>query len=197
MVHYLPADADLAALSVQMESDSSIVGEGLFSAEEDLERQTSLNLELLRDVVALTSLSGSEERSKHYVKNRLQTIKDDLKSSLAAASGSDIRSSLEAEATAKHLISSLEFTLHDASVVCSDCKLAASRVRLSCDHCLCSDCCKELVVYTTGAELKLLRCPACMAALTTTDAKLILLERYHILKKGLKYAEAFGVETRT
>lgn len=185
----LPRDADLRALAGEYDSNSSFEQEVLPNLDAATDHQVQLNLSLLQDIISLTSLSNNPDRSRNYANLRLHGLQEELESAFSRGEMSNVESVQEAATTCKHLVSSMEFNLKDMKVVCSDCKVAAAKVQLSCNHSLCADCCKELVVYTSGSELKALRCPSCFRDLTTTDARLILLEKYHLLQKNLKYAQ--------
>lgn len=185
----LPRDADLKALEEEYDSNSSFEQETVPNLDTATDRQVQLNLSLLQDIISLTSLSTNPDRTRNYAHLRLHSLQEELESTFNSGEVGNLESVQEAATACKHLVSSMEFNLKDMKVVCSDCKVAAAKVQLSCNHSLCSDCCKELVVYTSGSELKALRCPSCFRDLTTTDARLILLEKYHLLQKNLKYAQ--------
>lgn len=183
----LPLDADLKTF--EQDSNSSFEQEVIPALDVATDHQVRLNLDLLQDVISLTSLANTPDRGRNYAHSRLASLQEELVTAFSQGQTSHLEAVQEAATACKHLVSSMEFALKDMRVVCSDCKVAAARMQLSCNHSLCSDCCKELVVYTSGSELKALRCPSCFRDLTTTDARLILLEKYHLLQKNLKYAQ--------
>ena len=183
----LSRDTDLKTF--EHDSNSSFEHEVIPALEIATDHQVRLNLDLLQDVISLISLGNTPERGRKYAHSRLAGLQEELGTAFSQGETSHMEAVQEAATACKYLMSSMEFTLKDMRVVCSDCKVAAARIQLSCNHSLCSDCCKELVVYTSGSELKALRCPSCFRDLTTTDARLILLEKYHLLQKNLKYAQ--------
>lgn len=189
-VTMLPQSANLGTLTGDQGSESDQEEAALTSLDAATTRQVRLNLELLQDVVALSSLSSTPDRSRQYSTQRLPGLQEDLDAVFSQAdSTTETETVHEAAEACKYLISSMEFGLKDMKVVCSDCKVATAQVQLSCSHNLCSECCRELVVYTSGSELKALRCPSCYHNLTTTDARIILLEKYHLLQKQMKYTQ--------
>jgi hypothetical protein len=142
----LPRDADLRALAGEYDSNSSFEQEILPNLDAATDLQVQLNLGLLQDIISLTSLSNNPERSRNYANLRLHSLQEELESAFSRGEMSNVESVQEAATACKHLVSSMEFNLKDMKVVCSDCKVAAAKVQLSCNHSLCSDCCKSIEV---------------------------------------------------
>lgn len=158
-----------------------------------LETHAALNAELLTDVVAMAALGPDPKRSQQYFKSRAPRLRKSIDEAMATLKDTDSELYAAVSPRCAQLLHNVDMLTREASTVCSRCRKVRARVTLSCDHLLCLDCAKELVTFS-ATDFKMQHCPLCQKELTLTDMRLILLEKYEALKKGMKYVHAIGID---
>ena len=159
-----------------------------------LEAHVALSQELLTDVVAMAALGQDQVRSQRYFRQRAPRLRKSIDAAMSTLRDADADLYEVVQPACSQLLTNVEMLTRETGTGCSRCKVARSRVTLSCAHQLCLECSKSLVNFPSGTEFKLQRCPLCQRELTLTDSRLILLEKYEALKKGMKYVNAIGID---